>query len=157
EPVFSAVEPQVFQGSVGSPDVLSTHFELMESFLETQEAVMKAFLASGGAPTVEVFEPQVGSISDPLPAPPAVHLFKGDTTTAISVPLEKGDGREAAGGQQAVNLTLTPLQPTTDITETLLQIVSDRTGYPIEMLGLDLDMEADLGIDSIKRVEVLSA
>ncbi len=31
----------------------------------------------------------------------------------------------------------------------------DRTGYPIETLGLDLDMEADLGIDSIKRVEIL--
>jgi len=25
------------------------------------------------------------------------------------------------------------------------------------MLGLDLDMEADLGIDSIKRIEILSA
>ena len=31
----------------------------------------------------------------------------------------------------------------------------DRTGYPIETLGLDLDIEADLGIDSIKRVEIL--
>ena len=37
----------------------------------------------------------------------------------------------------------------------LLQTVRDRTGYPIETLGLDLDMEADLGIDSIKRVEIL--
>ena len=37
----------------------------------------------------------------------------------------------------------------------LLETVRDRTGYPIETLGLDLDMEADLGIDSIKRVEIL--
>ena len=37
----------------------------------------------------------------------------------------------------------------------LLEIVRDRTGYPAEMLGLDLDLEADLGIDSIKRVEIL--
>ena len=37
----------------------------------------------------------------------------------------------------------------------LLEIVRDRTGYPIETLGLDLDIEADLGIDSIKRVEIL--
>jgi acyl transferase domain-containing protein/NAD(P)H-dependent flavin oxidoreductase YrpB (nitropropane dioxygenase family) len=36
----------------------------------------------------------------------------------------------------------------------LLDLVSDRTGYPKEMLGLDQDMEADLGIDSIKRVEI---
>jgi acyl transferase domain-containing protein/NAD(P)H-dependent flavin oxidoreductase YrpB (nitropropane dioxygenase family) len=41
------------------------------------------------------------------------------------------------------------------ITERLLEIVRDRTGYPLETLGLDLDMEADLGIDSIKRVEIL--
>ncbi len=39
----------------------------------------------------------------------------------------------------------------------LLSIVSDKTGYPVEMLELDMDMEADLGIDSIKRVEILGA
>ncbi|MCP4692078.1 MAG: SDR family NAD(P)-dependent oxidoreductase, partial [Desulfobacterales bacterium] len=33
--------------------------------------------------------------------------------------------------------------------------VSDKTGYPVEMLELDMEMEADLGIDSIKRVEIL--
>jgi acyl carrier protein len=43
------------------------------------------------------------------------------------------------------------------LTQTLLQLVSDRTGYPTEMLGLDQDMEAELGIDSIKRVEILGA
>ena len=39
----------------------------------------------------------------------------------------------------------------------MLSIVSERTGYPTELLGLDLNVEADLGIDSIKRVEILSA
>jgi malonyl CoA-acyl carrier protein transacylase/NAD(P)-dependent dehydrogenase (short-subunit alcohol dehydrogenase family) len=39
--------------------------------------------------------------------------------------------------------------------ETLLAIVSGRTGYPVEMLDLDLDLEGDLSIDSIKRVEIL--
>lgn len=39
----------------------------------------------------------------------------------------------------------------------LLELVSDRTGYPAEMLGLDQDLEAELGIDSIKRVEILGA
>ncbi len=38
-----------------------------------------------------------------------------------------------------------------------LGIVTDKTGYPQEMLDLDMDMEADLGIDSIKRVEILGA
>jgi len=40
--------------------------------------------------------------------------------------------------------------------QTMLQVVSQLTGYPIEMLALDMDIEADLGIDSIKRVEILS-
>ncbi len=39
----------------------------------------------------------------------------------------------------------------------LLEIVSERTGYPPEMLDPSLDMEADLGIDSIKRVEILTS
>ena len=43
------------------------------------------------------------------------------------------------------------------VTAQLLAIVAERTGYPPEMLGLDLDLEADLGIDSIKRVEILGA
>uniref|UniRef100_A0A7C2JY85 Carrier domain-containing protein n=1 Tax=Schlesneria paludicola TaxID=360056 RepID=A0A7C2JY85_9PLAN len=38
----------------------------------------------------------------------------------------------------------------------LLDAVSERTGYPIEMLDLDLPMEAGLGIDSIKTVEIFS-
>jgi hypothetical protein len=39
----------------------------------------------------------------------------------------------------------------------LLHIVSERTGYPEEMLDLDAHLEADLGIDSIKRVEIFGA
>jgi len=37
----------------------------------------------------------------------------------------------------------------------LLEIVAERTGYPPEMLDLDLDLEADLSIDSIKRLEII--
>jgi len=43
------------------------------------------------------------------------------------------------------------------IAETLLAIVADTTGYPVEMLELPMGLDADLGIDSIKRVEILSA
>ncbi len=44
-----------------------------------------------------------------------------------------------------------------EIVTTMLAVVSQLTGYPVEMLGLDMDIEAELGIDSIKRVEILSA
>ena len=39
----------------------------------------------------------------------------------------------------------------------LLAIVADKTGYPPEMIDPDMGLDADLGIDSIKRVEILSA
>jgi len=44
-----------------------------------------------------------------------------------------------------------------NVTETLLAVVSEKTGYPVEMLELEMGMDSDLGIDSIKRVEILSA
>ena len=44
-----------------------------------------------------------------------------------------------------------------DVEALLLEVVSQKTGYPSEMLELGMSLEADLGIDSIKRVEILSA
>ncbi|MEN4042643.1 MAG: phosphopantetheine-binding protein, partial [Anaerolineaceae bacterium] len=44
-----------------------------------------------------------------------------------------------------------------DVAARLLEVISEKTGYPGEMLELEMDMEADLGIDSIKRVEILGA
>jgi hypothetical protein len=41
--------------------------------------------------------------------------------------------------------------------EDLLAIVSERTGYPTDMLDVDLPLEAGLGIDSIKTVEIFSS
>ena len=44
-----------------------------------------------------------------------------------------------------------------EIKSALIELVSERTGYPIEMLSLDLDLESDLSVDSIKRIEILGA
>jgi acyl transferase domain-containing protein/NADP-dependent 3-hydroxy acid dehydrogenase YdfG len=49
-----------------------------------------------------------------------------------------------------------PDEPKLGIETVMLEVVSQLTGYPVDMLGLDMDIEADLGIDSIKRVEILS-
>ena len=43
------------------------------------------------------------------------------------------------------------------VAETLLAVIADKTGYPVEMLELGMALDTDLGIDSIKRVEILSA
>ncbi|WP_218081137.1 type I polyketide synthase [Anthocerotibacter panamensis] len=49
------------------------------------------------------------------------------------------------------------LLATSPYAQALLEIISDKTGYPIETLDLEMDLEADLGVDSIKRVEILGA
>jgi len=43
------------------------------------------------------------------------------------------------------------------LSDVMMAIVSKKTGYPLDILDLSMDMEADLGIDSIKRVEILGA
>ncbi len=58
----------------------------------------------------------------------------------------------ASSGQNGIQVTTVE-----DITAAMLGVVSEKTGYPEETLDLDMDMEADLGIDSIKRVEILGA
>ncbi|TML31495.1 MAG: hypothetical protein E6G35_04380, partial [Actinobacteria bacterium] len=50
-----------------------------------------------------------------------------------------------------------PVAPTVDLSGVVLSIVADKTGYPVDMLEPCMELEADLGIDSIKRVEILSA
>ena len=49
-----------------------------------------------------------------------------------------------------------PASSTSEVAQALLSVVCNLTGYPVDMLSLDMDIEADLGIDSIKRVEILS-
>ena len=57
---------------------------------------------------------------------------------------------------------LASLRTLRDVAEKLaalpaLEVVRfEKTGYPVEMLDLDMEMEAGLGIDSIKQVEILS-
>ena len=44
-----------------------------------------------------------------------------------------------------------------DPTERILALVAEETGYPSDLLDLDLDLEADLGIDTVKQAEVFAA
>ena len=39
----------------------------------------------------------------------------------------------------------------------VMQIIAEKTGYPTDMLDLDLDLEADLGIDTVKQAEMFAA
>jgi len=72
------------------------------------------------------------STPPPVVVPPAPTA----TSTPAAVAAPEGDGRVEAR---------------------VLEIISEKTGYPPEMLDLDLDMEADLGIDTVKQAETFAA
>jgi acyl transferase domain-containing protein/acyl carrier protein/NAD(P)-dependent dehydrogenase (short-subunit alcohol dehydrogenase family) len=59
---------------------------------------------------------------------------------------------------QAAPIEAAPVQPAADpVREKVLAIIAEKTGYPIDMLDLDLDLEADLGIDTVKQAEMFAA
>ena len=68
---------------------------------------------------------------------------------------ENGNGLKQESSILATSPT--PAVDLSDLATNLLAITSEKTGYPVEMLEMDMDMEADLGIDSIKRVEIMGA
>jgi NAD(P)-dependent dehydrogenase (short-subunit alcohol dehydrogenase family)/acyl carrier protein len=74
--------------------------------------------------------------------------------------------RQGASGMRATTSSGTaapsrivppPATSAADLEERLANIIAERTGYPTDMLDPDADLEADLGIDSIKRVEIIGA
>lgn len=69
--------------------------------------------------------------------------------------------KDALGGQTGPDAETTDpaiaARPTADVSATLMQVVAEKTGYPVDLLDPTMALEGDLGIDSIKRVEILSA
>ena len=43
-----------------------------------------------------------------------------------------------------------------EVEERVLEIIAQQTGYPQDLLDMDLDLEADLGIDTVKQAEVFA-
>lgn len=72
-------------------------------------------------------------------------------------PSLSADGNETSVASEADASADDRAKSTEQLIEKLFEIVSDRTGYPVEMLDPELDLEADLGIDSIKRIEILNS
>lgn len=83
----------------------------------------------------------------PFPPPAAPAPAPGVALAPAAPVATPTNGKGSHGG----GLTLEALQAL------MLNVVASRTGYPEDMLGLDMDLESDLGVDSIKRVEILSA
>ncbi len=83
------------------------------------------------ASTPQMVDAEVSRIDVVLPDDPDGHLDSGQTP----------------GAQRLM------VEPMRDY---CLDLISEKTGYPVEMLELDLDLETDLGIDTVKQAEVLA-
>ena len=85
--------------------------------------------------------PKAESVSEPVVQvqPEVKKTHDTEPTPVVAVPVE-------------------PAQETADpVTVRVVTLVAEQTGYPADMLDLDLDMEADLGIDTVKQAETFAA
>jgi polyketide-type polyunsaturated fatty acid synthase PfaA len=94
--------------------------------------------------------PVITSLAAPAqPTAPALHVHLPATPAPVSAPVQTSPAPAAPTPANGVI--------SAELAQAMLRIVGDKTGYPVDMLELNMDMEADLGIDSIKRVEILGA
>ena len=158
--------------------------ELMGRFLDTQRAMVEVLLGSGngrhlsGVSTVPAFTtpPRVA----PVPSLREISHTPTETRTPVAsfthvappepqaedvapVPQARDRHVSASAVVEPAEPEVAPAPPQPEpaatssgasLHETLLALISKRTGYPPEMLELDQNLEADLGIDSIKRAEI---
>ncbi|HEX3426507.1 MAG TPA: beta-ketoacyl synthase N-terminal-like domain-containing protein, partial [Acidimicrobiales bacterium] len=78
-----------------------------------------------------------------------------ETSTASRAPAVAAPAAAAAWAPEVVAPPAPVSRTRGELLEAIVAVVSDRTGYPVDMLGADLDLEADLSIDSIKRIEIV--
>lgn len=115
-------------------DALVEFQRVMARALEVQESVMLAYLGRDRISAEPIKVQAAGA--------PAIHQREPRAAPAI---VEKPQ-------------PIIDSQPTEQqLLDRLIRLVSERTGYPAESLGLDVDLEGDLGIDSIKRTEIVGA
>ena len=101
--------------------------------------------ANAAAPAVQPAVAPVQTtapVAQPAPTPAPV------TAQPAAQPAPAAAPAKAAGPLPSLNEA--------DVTKDIVGLVAEKTGYPEDMLDLDLDMEADLGIDTVKQAELFA-
>ncbi|KAF2775151.1 type I polyketide synthase [Streptomyces sp. OM5714] len=106
----------------------------------TPQTPAPAAPAPAAAPNAEAPAPTVTAPTPAAPAPVVV-------TESAPAPATPAAPSAPVSAEVSVD----------EVRRVLLEVVSAKTGYPAEMLDTSMDVEADLGIDSIKRVEIMGA
>ncbi len=142
----------------GEPDgdgdavrIYQSYQETMRRFLALQERVVNQLLEGQPLEAIDA-SAVVEELAGPTPEPPPVQPSRpSEPALAPSEPAETPPEPE-----EPRRTAEEPTGPEALVAR-LSRMISERTGYPEDMLGPDLDLEAELGIDSIKRVEILEA
>ncbi|MER8095687.1 SDR family NAD(P)-dependent oxidoreductase [Streptomyces goshikiensis] len=137
------------------------------ALVEAQRDVLLRYLGAApavpAAPHHPVPPAQVNGWSPSALVPVPVAPVAPDTVPAPLAVSGPGLWGEAAPpsdvAERAAAVPAGPARPASaeEVMDVVLEIVHTRTGYPLDMLDPELDLEADLSIDSIKRVEIIGA
>ncbi len=129
---------------------------LHRQFLEGQETALRTLASYMQAmPSVPLVTsspaPQLKSSPAPAPAPLPAAARPALKPALLPEPpapaARRVDTHRPSAAAPAAN----------GLTPQVLAVVAEKTGYPVEMLKPAMSLDHDLGIDSIKRVEILSA
>jgi len=129
--------------------------ELVAEFLRTsrdliasQREVLLAYLGEGSGGRL-VWQPATEPAVSAAPTRPSIAApVSPAPAPAASIATTVAEAQEVWEPAAA---------PVTDVQGAVLAVISERIGYPTELIELDLDLEADLSVDSIKRAEVAGA
>ncbi|OZS43867.1 type I polyketide synthase [Photobacterium sanguinicancri] len=138
-------------GMVSTQPVANVQAQVITAQAPVQVAVQTAVQATA-QPVAQTQTIATRAITTPVVAPVA----KTEPKVAASKPVEPKQAPSlSATMASAAAPQITVSAPAANPEKVMLDVVAEKTGYPTEMLDLEMDMEADLGIDSIKRVEIL--
>ncbi|WP_443043586.1 SDR family NAD(P)-dependent oxidoreductase [Streptomyces sp. GS7] len=116
--------------------------------------------ASGQAQSGADRNPPCGEGEAPVVAPPSVDTVGPPAPgAAVPTPRNAADAASAAAHEPGVDRVPDGPGAVTDVAEVeriLRELVAEKTGYTVEMVDPDLDIQTDLGIDSLKQVEIAS-
>ncbi|MGZ4826690.1 MAG: SDR family NAD(P)-dependent oxidoreductase, partial [Terriglobales bacterium] len=136
----------------------SADLEVVRRTLRVRDQASAARVAAQEPRTLPVPAPK--SVSAPPLQPPPPPLMKKAPATVTTVPESSVKPRVAAPVPAAVPA---PPPPSTSrvegdpVKERIVTLAVEKTGYPRDMLDLDLDLEADLGVDTVKQAEMFAA
>ncbi len=92
-------------------------------------------------------------VTPPTPPPPTAPTVAPAAPQAAPAAVAEAPAAPAP----AVEVEAPPVAVADPVTTKVLEIVAAQTGYPPDMLALDLDLEADLGVDTVKQAETFAA